>query len=175
MFADPDNNLIQAKISPDDIVADIGAGSGAYSVAAGRIIRGGRVYAIEVQKNLLSRIQAAAIEAGVSNIEVLWGDVEMPNGTKLRDESITFAILSNIFFQVEDRESFFREINRVLRSGARVLLVDWSESCGGMGPDPLRVIKKETARHAFESHGFIHDEDIHAGAHHYGMIFHKSS
>ena len=67
-------------------VADLGAGSGHYTLAAAKKVgESGRVYAIEVQKDLLTRIKNLAQTEHINNVEVIWGDVENRGGTKLKD------------------------------------------------------------------------------------------
>lgn len=60
-FTDPQNNIDQFDLDSGMRVADLGAGSGAYSVAAAKKVGGdGRVYAVEVQKDLLEKIHNLA-------------------------------------------------------------------------------------------------------------------
>jgi len=67
-------------------VADVGAGSGFYSLEAARKVgSSGRVYAIDVQKNLLERLRSQAISEGLGNVEVVWGNAEKIGGTKVRE------------------------------------------------------------------------------------------
>ncbi len=173
-FTDPTRNLSQLGLSEGLRVADFGAGSGAYTLAAARLVGGsGRVYAVDVQKDLLTRIKNAAQREGLRNIDVLWGDVERPGGTKLPDHTLDAVIVSNLFFQLEDRDGCAVEAARVLKPRGRALLVDWSDSFGNMGPRPQDVVSKKTARELFEKHGFSFDREIDAGEHHYGLVMRK--
>lgn len=174
-FADPTRNIAQFGISEGKQVADFGAGSGHYAIAAAKTVGStGRVYAVEVQKELLERVKALAAEEGLGNIEVLWGDVEVSGGTKLRDGSIDVVILSNILFQIEDKEGCAREVSRVLRPKGRVLIVDWDGSYGGLGPTEEAVYSAQDARTLFEGQGFVFESDIEAGVHHYGFSMSKA-
>lgn len=175
MFADPEKNIKQFDLREGQQVADLGAGSGALSMAAARAVgEGGKVYALEVQRELLGRIKSEAERNHLSNIEIIWADVEKIGGTKLRDTAVDAAIVSNLLFQIEDKESFVKEIKRVLKPGGRVLIVDWSDSFGGLGPAPSAVVPPEKARALFEGAGLKFESVIDAGAHHYGIIMMKS-
>ncbi|OGI82229.1 hypothetical protein A3I95_00645 [Candidatus Nomurabacteria bacterium RIFCSPLOWO2_02_FULL_44_12] len=170
MFTDPVKNLKALGLRENDIVADLGAGTGFYAVAAGRMVPQGKVYAVDVQKDFLMTIKSKAREANLPNVETLWGDVEKLGGTKIGDEVVDVVIASNILFQVENQERFLEEAKRILKPGGRVLLVDWSDS------SDLRIktiIPKDKARALFERKGFAFNRDIDAGAHHYGMILVK--
>ena len=174
-FTDPESNLKQFSLKEGMSVADLGAGSGFYTLAAAKIVSGmnGKVYAIEVQKELLPRIKNEASKMGLSNVEVIWGNIEKLGGTKLRDSVVDAAIISNVLFQVEDKISFVKEVKRILKSGGRVLLIDWQDSFGHMGPHPDHVVSSRAAQELFERQGFSFDSKIEAGPQHYGMILRK--
>jgi len=174
MFSDPVKNVEQCGIQAGMEIADFGSGLGHYSLAAGKaLISTGRVYAIDIQQDLLTKLKNNATREGVYNIEVIWGDIEKPNGTKLRDNSVDLVFLSNILFQIENKDGVVKEAKRVLHTGGRVLAVDWTDSFGGLGPKPEAVFRKDMAMELFEKNGFHLDREIMAGAHHYGLIFKK--
>lgn len=173
MFSNPDNNVQQLKLDRGMSVADIGSGIGAYSLAAAKRIGDGKVYAIDVQKELLERLQKEAEEQGINNIEIVWGDAEEHQGTRLRDASIDIAIIANTLFQMANKAGLAKETFRILKMGGQVLVVDWSESFGGLGPQPNQVIVASAAKDIMIHSGFTFERDIEAGAHHYGMIFSK--
>ncbi|MEI7765246.1 MAG: class I SAM-dependent methyltransferase [bacterium] len=174
MFSDPIKNLKQLGLREDMIVADLGAGTGFYSIAAGALVPNGKVYAVEVIKDYVITIKDKAKEAHLHNIECFWGNVEKIGGTKIKDGVIDVAIVSNILFQVEDKEKFILEIKRILKKDGRVLLVDWSDS-SFVGPKKERIISKERAIELFNKKGFIQEREIEAGEHHYGMILINSA
>src|SRR3989339_566168 len=172
MFTDPIKNLRAFGLREDNVVADLGAGTGFYSVAAGHIGGRGKVYAIGIVKDFLETIKNKVHDAHLKNVEILWGDIEKLGGTKLRDGIIDAAIASNVLFQVSNKENFIQETKRILKQKGRVLLIDSSKpSIMGAGA----IVSKNKAREMFEKNGFIWERDINAGEHHYGMILIKSS
>ena len=174
MFSDPKHNIEQFMLGEGMKVAEFGAGSGHYVVAAGRAVgESGRVYAIDIQKDLLGRIKSLASENGLSNIEVVWGDLEKLNGSKLRDGSCDAGIAANILSQVENSQVFADEVCRVIRNGGKLLVVDWSDSFGGLGPHSDNVISEADTRSLFLERGFSVEKSIYAGEHHFGVIFRK--
>ncbi len=174
MFSDPQKNVEQCGIQAGMEIADLGAGSGHYTLAVAKaLIATGRIYAIDLQKDLLTKIKNNAVSQGLYNVEVIWGDIEKLNGTHLREASIDLALLSNILFQLDAQGAAINEVKRILKPGGRVLVVDWSDSFGGIGPKPEKVVLKTSAVEMFEKNGFHLDREIDAGSHHYGMIFKK--
>jgi len=166
MFTDPVKNLKAFGLREDNIVADLGAGTGFYSLAAGEIVARGKVYAVELQKDYLTTIINKVADLGLKNVEVIWGNVEKIGGTKIGDNVVDAVIASNILFQVVDKDKFILEIKRILKPEGKVLLIDWSESSI---MKTTNIIPKSKARMLFEQKGFTFERE-----HHYGMILVKN-
>jgi ubiquinone/menaquinone biosynthesis C-methylase UbiE len=175
-FANPAVNVHAMGIEPGMKVADFGAGSGAYALAAARIVgQSGRVYAVDVQKDLLSRIKNNAAEEGIGWLDVVWGDFEKADGSHIKDASVDVVVLSNTLFQIEHIPAAFAEARRVLKKNGRLVIIDWTDSFGGMGPEPQRVVSKEKATAHAHKAGFALFKEFTAGAHHYGIILKADS
>lgn len=170
MFAEPIKILKQLQLRENMIVADLGAGTGFYSILAGHMVPFGKVYAVEVNKDYLKTITHKIKEAHLKNVDIVYANIEKRGGIKLADATIDAVIASNILFQVEDKEGLLNEIHRILKIKGRVLVVD-SDSPLFVGK---HFISKENARAMFEKKGFVFDGYIDAGSHHYGIIFYKS-
>jgi FkbM family methyltransferase len=174
MFTNPKTNLEQFGLDKGHIVADLGAGSGFYTIEAARMVAPtGRVYAVDIQKDLLERLRKEAKTNRVHNVEILVGDLEKLGGTKLRDAGIDRLIISNILFMIENKKVLISEIKRVLKNDGRVLAIDWSSSFGHLGPHPDQVVYKDSMVKLFKEGGFELEKEIEAGDHHYGIIFRK--
>ena len=176
MFSDPYKIIAECGIQAGMDIADFGSGSGFYSIASAKALMStGRVYSIDAQKDLLTKLKNSAVKEGIYNIEVIWGDIEKLNGTKLRDGSIDLILICNLFFMLEDKETTVKEAKRILKPGGKVVFVDWLDSFGGIGPRQKSIFKKDKAVPFFEKMGFHMEKDItdYSGAHHYGFIFKK--
>lgn len=171
MFSNPEKNLEQFGLQSGQKVADLGSGAGFYALAAATIVGDkGKVYAIDILKEMLQKLKNEAVRRHLVNIETLWGNVEKLGGTRLADATADVALVCNTLFQVEKKDDFITEIKRILKPGGKVLLIDWKESFGGMGPHKDHVVSESKARELFEKQGFVFDKDIRAGAHHYGLV-----
>src|SRR3989344_5324127 len=170
-FAHPRRNVAALGVQSGMRVADFGAGSGAYTLALAERLEGsGRIYAIDVQRDLLRRIANEAARRGYKNVEVIWGDLEVPRASKLADGSIDLVLMSNLLFQVPDKTPVLREARRIVKGNGHIAIIDWSESFGGMGPIKEDVVKKETALELSEKAGLSLVREFTAGAHHYGLL-----
>ncbi len=174
-FAVPLLNLAQLTLPINPSVADFGAGSGHYALALALRFKQegqqGQVYAIDVQKKLLERIGIEAEREHLTNIRTLWGDLDRLGGSKLADNSVDAVIVSNVLFQAEHKDTLLREAYRVCKPSGQLMLVDWSDSYGNLGPTPEMVLPASEAKRLATSAGWKEVRDFSAGAHHYGIIF----
>ena len=174
MFIKPEEIIKNFEIRPGMVVADFGSGSGHYVLAvAKKMNNSGVVYAIDIQKNLLEAIKSEATKQHLSNVDIIWADIESKEGTKLANGTLDFAIASNILFQIGDKEALAREIFRTLKNGGRTAVIDWSASFGGAGPAPKAVAPQKEAERIFIQEGFLEEREFPAGDNHYGIIFKK--
>lgn len=175
MFSDPNKNIDQFGLKAGMLVADLGSGSGFYTLASAKAVGPeGKVFAIDIQKVLLSKVKDEANKAGLFNVEIIWGDIEKLGGTRLRDGSLDFVILSNILFQVSDKETVIKETSRILKKDGFSAVIDWADSFGGLGPRPENVFPLELAKETFQRNGFVIEKELKVGEHHYGFIVRKS-
>lgn len=174
-FLNPSRAVRVAKIHDSMKVADFGVGAGFFTRAAARAVGPrGVVYAVDVNRDLLKRLQSFAEVECLSNIEYVQGDLEKPHGSSLPEESVDVVVLANILFQTEDKERVIEEAWRVLRKGGRAVVIDWQDSFNNIGPHKDHVLTKEAAiALATRGGGFQHLEDIPSGSFHYGLILKK--
>ncbi len=173
-FADPQNITIHFHLREGDTVADFGAGSGHYmKPLADNVGKSGKVYMTEIQKNLVDALGTKAREAGLTNVRPLWCNLEAVGGTKLNDGLLDAGLLSNTLFQFTEKDAAITELARVLRIGAKLFVIDWSDSFGGLGPRPVDVVTETDAKMLVEKHGFVFERSFPAGDHHYGLAFRR--
>lgn len=174
MFSDPRKNIEQFDFAPGMKVADFGSGAGYYTFLLARVVgSSGRVFALDIHKDLLLTLKREATKAHLTNIDVVWADFEQQKGTKLKDNSIERGVVANVLFQITHKDQFATEISRVMRTGSFLLVIDWADSFGGLGPIKSSVVSREDCRKIFEKAGFRYEKNIDAGMHHYGLVFKK--
>lgn len=174
-FVVPENVVTHFHVRPGDRVGDFGAGSGHFTKALARTVGGdGKVFAVEIQKQLAEGIAEMARTAHLQNIEIVWGDLEAPGGIKLANDSLDAGVLSNTLFQIEDKDTACAEMARVLRKGGKLFIIDWTESFGGMGPAPEAVVPEAAVKECATKNGLQFERTFPAGEHHYGLAFRKA-
>lgn len=171
-FSSPQENILQLGLREGMKIGDFGAGSGHYSRAAAAIVgHDGKVYAIDVQENVLKHLKLNSHVQHQAIIETVWGDIEKLGGTHLRDATLDAVVLANTLFQIENRAGLLAEIRRVLKPGGKFMVIDWAGSYGGIGPAPDKIVSEHDAEACFINSGFHKVKSFRAGAHHYGVIF----
>ncbi len=176
MFIEPNTAIETLDILPGMTAADFGAGAGFYTISlARRLGVSGKVYAIDIQKEALEVVRSKAKTECLSNVETLWGNLEKPEGSHLKSNSVDIVVISNILFQATDKKAVAEEAARVLKSGGRVMVVEWAETApvGSFGPAQEHRLSKQETRVLFQQNGLNFEKEFAAGAHHFGFIFRK--
>jgi ubiquinone/menaquinone biosynthesis C-methylase UbiE len=130
----------------------------------------GKVYAVDVQKGLVDKLSNECRQKKLTHVSVLWDDMDDSNGIALQSGSIDRIVIANTLFQLEDIQKFASEVKRILKPKGSVLIVEWSESFGGIGPAKEHVVSKDRAQEIFEKVGLFTVKTISAGEHHYGFV-----
>jgi ubiquinone/menaquinone biosynthesis C-methylase UbiE len=173
-FVVPEIVTSQFLLNQGDSVADFGAGSGFFLKALTTAVGpSGKVYACEIQKPLVEKLGEYARLQGLSNVITLWCDLEELGGIKMADNTLDAGILVNTLFQLQLKELALQEMYRVIRPGGLLHIIDWSESFGGLGPQPADVITKQKAIDLLESQRFAFEREYPTGEHHYGFAARK--
>lgn len=172
---DPFNALEKAGIRDEMRVADFGVGSvGHFLFPAAKLVGPkGHVYGVDIMKSVLQVNQSRAKLSGFENIEMVWGNFEKLNGSRLPSSSMDMAILVNVL-HVVDKATALAETMRVLATGGIMLVVEWKTAGAVLGPSPEKRLTKEAASVAAAKAGFILEKDFEAGPYHYGLVFKKN-
>ncbi len=173
-FAEPRIVCSHFHLREGDSIADFGAGSGHYMKPLSEAVgKSGKVYLCEIQKALVEGLGIKAREQHLLNVHPVWCDFETIGGTKLKDGTLDAGLISNTLFQATDKEIALKEVARVLRKGGKLFIIDWTDSFGGLGPQPGHVVREEDAKVLAQSVGFTFDRSFPAGEHHYGLAFRR--
>lgn len=172
MFIDPKEIVAQLPIMGNEIAIDLGAGSGVYTIELAKLLAdgGGKVYAVDVQQDILTRLAHTASEEHLSNVAVVHADIEKIGGVHLKDGIADLVVISNTLFCTEHREAVLGEAARLLRTGGYLLLIDWSGPYKGMGPEAGQVVSKESGAILAKNAGFDVQLELPGGDHHWALL-----
>lgn len=140
----PEETLKALGLTPEDSMADIGCGIGYFTLAAARMLRlDAPLYALDISDTMLEALEERRRRLGVRDIQGMRTDGRT---LPLEEEAVTFALMVNVLHEVEDPIGFLREVERILKPGGKLALVEWRKAPMEEGP-PLahRVGEEEIA------------------------------
>lgn len=171
-FMNPDKVVDSLNIKSGAVVADFGCGAGYFAIPlAKKVQNGGKVYAVDVLKEVLEAVKSKAKLYGLRNIETLRANVEIVGGVKLDDRSVDIVMLANILFQCNDYDSVMSEAKRVLKENGEIIVIDWIPEKIKMGPKFEHCLSKNDVKKLAIRNGLKFIREVDAGDRHYGMIF----
>lgn len=173
---DPTHLLQQELgITPGSVVGDLGCGgAGYFAMTAARLVgQNGKVFAVDVLKSALANIASRKEMEKLTNIETVWSNLEVFGGTKINNNTLDYALLTNILFQNSNKLAILKEAGRLLKQGGKLLVIDWHEGRFALGPQPKDKVSKEEVIALARQAGLAHERTFPAGMWHYGLIFTK--
>jgi cyclopropane fatty-acyl-phospholipid synthase-like methyltransferase len=117
-----DEVIAKLGLKPGDIVADIGSGSGVYSIPMAKAIGPkGTLYAVDIDQAMLDHVAARAKQEGVSNLRTVLGEYDDP---KLPVKDIDVAYFSRTLHMIEHRQAYLNATTKYLKPDGRVVVID---------------------------------------------------
>lgn len=145
-------------LKPDAVVADIGAGTGYFSVRLANMLPKGRVYGVDVAPDMVKYLAERAKREKRENMIAI---AAAPDDPRL-PEKADLVLLVDVYHHVEDRERYFRRLRGSLKPGGRVAIIDFRMDSPEGPPraarvPPERVVTelKNAGYSLAQQHGFL--------------------
>lgn len=131
----PDLAIKELNLKPGMIVADIGAGTGYYSIRIAQQVRpGGRVLSDDIQPEMLARLRANAKSANVTNIETILGSESNPH---LPFRTVDLVIMVDVYHELSRPQRMLEHIREALKPDGQLVLLEYRKE------DPRVPIRPE--------------------------------
>lgn len=117
-----DEVIEKLQLKPGDVVADIGSGSGSYSVPMARAIGpNGTLYAVDIDQEMLDFVSEKASKDGVENVRTVLGEYNDP---KLPVNDVDVAFMHRVLHMIENRQAYINSIVKYLKPDGRIVIID---------------------------------------------------
>lgn len=173
-FLNPKKILSQTGIAEDMKVIDLGCGSGYMAFEAARMVGpSGIVYAVDIQKPVLSSLRSNISFYGLRNVKPVWADIEKPGSCGIEDNSLDMVLLVMNLYQAKEHNNIFADAYKMLKPNGKILIVDWKREAIPIGPDVKFRISYGVARKMAQNVGFKYLGDVETDPYHFGILFKK--
>jgi ubiquinone/menaquinone biosynthesis C-methylase UbiE len=165
IWNNPDEFVKAAGIAPGARVAEIGCGTGWFTFALEKAVRPrGIVYALDTQPAMLQILRARR-ENWERILTLPCGE----NSFELDNGEVDAVFHANVLHECEDPALHLKEVNRVLRSGGTLALIDWgwADEESQPGPHNSQRIELRDAEELVRNAGFEIEESGDVGMYHY--------
>lgn len=144
LYQRPDQIMDALQIGEGSIVADLGAGGGWFTVRlARRVGPNGRVYAEDIQPEMIKAIEGRVLREGLRNVVIKLGT---PVDPQLDPASVDAVLIVDAYHELEQPVTLLRNVAKTLKPGGVIGIVNYKKDGGGPGPameervDPEQVI-----------------------------------
>lgn len=128
----PDITVEKLDLKPDDVVADIGAGTGYFSFRVAQQVPEGKVYAVDIQPEMLEALDFIKEDKDIANVETVLGEEDNPH---LPDSSVDLAFMVDAYHEFAYPREMMEGIYQALKPGGRVILLEYRKE------NPMIMIK----------------------------------
>jgi len=130
------DEVIKALALPSEArVADIGAGTGYFTVRLAKAVPAGMVFAVDVEPKMVEHLAHRAQGQSLKNVRAVQGSITSAN----LPEAVDLALLVDVYHHIENRSAYMRDLAKTLRPGGRVAIVDFRVDATQGAPRHMRL------------------------------------
>lgn len=148
------------ELEPGMVVADIGAGTGAFLQALSvELGEHGKLYAVDIMPQFVEHLRARTREQGLQNVEVIEGS---ETATNLPPASVDLLFLCDVYHHIEYPSVYLRSLHRTLRPDGRMIIIDFEKIPGKTSAAMMKHVRqdKPTLLAEVTAEGFVLEREI---------------
>lgn len=168
----PQKVITALQLQPTDVVADIGAGTGYFSFRIAPQVPQGKVYAVDVQPEMIEILNYFKAEKNISNVEPILSSVTSPN---LPPNSVDLALMVDVYHEFEFPHEMMGAIVRSVKPGGRIVLVEYRGENPFVMIKPLHKMTQKQVKKEMQAIGLTYLETINSLPQQHVMIFQKNA
>ncbi|MCF6139391.1 class I SAM-dependent methyltransferase [Pseudalkalibacillus berkeleyi] len=146
----PDEIISSIEINKGDVIADLGAGNGYFTVPFAKASQ--KVFALDIEPKMLDLLKEYADQENTSNIEYVVSGVEEIN---IDSDKVDLAFIAFVIHEVEHIEKALSEVKRILKPDGKLVVLEWKPlENPKMGPPSHERISSEKLSDILNRNGF---------------------
>src|SRR6516164_5734865 len=146
----PEEILDALHLQGNSLVADIGAGTGYFSVRIAKRIPEGKIFAVDIEPDMLRYLRERAHRDHLSVLVPILASAESPN----LPEAVDLVLLVDTYHHIDDRITYFAKLRDALRPNGRLAIVDFKADAPN-GPPPEHRISPEKVTAELAAAGYL--------------------
>jgi len=154
----PDRVIAALNLKRGQTVADIGAGTGYFSVRIAKSQAAPKVYAVDIEPSMVTYLRERAAKEGLHNVIAVQAAADQPN----LPEPVDLILIVDTYHHIGDREAYFRKLAKSIKPGGRVAIIDFKPDSPEGPPKefrfPLEKFKSEMGKAGYKlaaQHDFL--------------------
>jgi ubiquinone/menaquinone biosynthesis C-methylase UbiE len=147
----PEAVIKALNIREGQVIADIGAGSGYFTLRLARAVgEKGRVFAVDVEEGMVEYLRQRLSKEKVKNVTTM---KVPPHDPLLIDGSLDLAFVCDVYHHIEERDGYLRKLRKAVKSDGRVVIVDFYQKETPIGPPMSMRLSEETVQKELQEAG----------------------
>ena len=149
---DPDLAMRLIRVQRGSTVADLGAGSGYFTIRLARAVGAmGKVYAVDIQQGMLDLLQGAVTKAKLTNVTPVLGAVDDP---RLPAQSLDLVLMVDVYHELARPQVTLGHLKEALKPGGRLVLLEYRAEDPDVPIRPEHKMTKAQVKQEVEHEGF---------------------
>lgn len=121
-------------LTPGQIVADIGAGTGYFTVRLAKAAAKPKVYAVDIETSMVNYVRQRVAKEGLSQVIAVQASADRAN----LPEAVDVVLVVDTYHHIPHRPAYFRELRKSMKPSARLAIVDFRKGAPGGPPEEFR-------------------------------------
>jgi ubiquinone/menaquinone biosynthesis C-methylase UbiE len=121
-------------LTAGQVVADIGAGTGYFTVRLAKAAAHPKVYAVDVERSMVEHIRQRAAREGLKQVVAVQGSADRAN----LPEPVDVVLMVDTYHHIPNRPAYFRELRKSMKPSARLAIIDFRKGAPSGPPEHFR-------------------------------------
>ena len=151
LWQKPDTVINELSLKGTEKIADVGAGSGYFTFRLSKELPKGKVYAIDIEPEMIRHIHHKAVSNNIRNIEAIFSTPDNPN----IPEDVDLVFICDVLLHVKNKEDWLKSVFSQMKDDSKLVLIEFKEGKLPEGPPEDMKIPLEKMISITTNAGFV--------------------